>query len=185
MVSQLPPEQVQLCLAMTEAAARDFTPDAYAQDFPDYVRVFTALGYPPDFDPKVEDGDSAGALDVILADGLGLATLGHVAFYVLGVLTDLGIEKTAEHGTERLWHRFRRGRKEHEASAAEGDPPATQTLDATGQPDVAELVTVVTSRLPRTWASQDGTVLEAVVEVQVKAYLKTVREHAGTTGEQG
>jgi hypothetical protein len=169
---------------MTEAAARGFTPDAYAQDFTDYARVFTALGHPPDFDPRVEDADSAGALDVILAGGLGLATLGHVAFYVLGVLTDLGIEKTAEHGTERLWRRFRRRRKEHEASAAEGDPPATQTLDANGQPDVAELVTLVTARLPPTWAGQDGTPLEAVVEVQVKAYLNVRREHAGTSGEE-
>ena len=173
-----------MCLAMTEAAARDFTPDAYAQDFADYSRIFTALGRPPDFDPRVEDADSAGAIDVIVLDGLGLATLGHIAFYVLGVLTDLGIEKTAERGTERLWRRFRRNHKEHEASADEGDPPAAQTLDANGQPDVAELVTVVTSRLPRSWAGQDGAALEAVVEVQVKAYLKTRRDHAGTTEEE-
>ena len=93
MARKLSPEQVQLCLAMTEAAARDFAPDAYNQDFADYARVFTALGHPPDFDPMAEDADSAGALDVLLLDGLGLATLGHVALYVLGVLTDLGIEK--------------------------------------------------------------------------------------------
>ena len=170
---------------MTEAAAHDFTPDAYAQDFTDYARVFTALGHPPDFDPKVEDADSAGALDVILTDGLGLATLGHIAFYVLGVLTDLGIEKAAEQGTERLWRRSRRRRKEHGASAAEGDRPAAQAPGVNGQPDVPELVTVITARLPQSWAGHDGPAVEAVVEVQVKAYLKAAREHAGMSGEEG
>lgn len=185
MARKLSPEQVQLCLAMTEAAARDFAPDAYNQDFADYARVFTALGHPPDFDPMAEDADSAGALDVLLLDGLGLATLGHVALYVLSVLTDLGIEKAAEHGTERLRHRFRRRRGKHEAGAAKDDPPAVQTLDARDQPDVAELVTIVTSRLLRSLASGDGTALEEVVEVQVKAYLKKVGEPAADSGEEG
>jgi len=64
-------------------------------------------------------------------------------------------------------------------------PPAVQTLDARDQPDVAELVTIVTSRLPRSLASGDGTALEAVVEVQVKAYLKKVGEPAADSGEEG
>ena len=188
MTGQLSPAQVQLCLAMTEAAARDFVPDAYAQDFPDYARVFRALGHPPDFDPKAEDAQSAGALDVLLLDGLGLATLGHIAVYVLGVLADLGIEKTAEHGSERAWHWFRRKRKEHEeheASVAAGDSSAVPAPGPDGQPDVAEVVTTVTSRLPRNWAGQDGAVLEAVVEVQVKTYLRARREQAGSSAEEG
>lgn len=170
---------------MTESAAREFAPDAYAQDFTDYARVFTALGHPPDFDPRVEDADSAGALDVILTDGLGLAALGHLALYVLSVLTDLGIEKAAEHGTERLWRRLPNRRKKHEASAAEGDHPAAGAPDANGQPDVPELVTTITARLPQGWTGRDGPALEAVVEVQVKAYLKVARDHAGAPGKQG
>ena len=38
---------------------------------------------------------------------------------------------------------------------------------------------------PRSLASGDGTALEEVVEVQVKAYLKKVGEPAADSGEEG
>ena len=177
MASRLSEEQVQLCLAMTEASARDLAPDASANDFTSYARAFTALGHPPDFDPRASDADSAGALDILLLDSLSLAAMGQVAFHVLGVLIDLGIEKAAETGTERFWHRFRHRRRTHESS-----PPAAETAvetpEAARQLDAAGLVTEVTSRLSRRWTSLDGATIESVIEVQVKAYL---REH-GTPG---
>ncbi|MFC4054633.1 hypothetical protein ACFOY4_33505 [Actinomadura syzygii] len=107
-MQRLDDEQVERILAMVDASAAAVAPDERDDSFDDYADLMRTERILPGTESHPVDDSAAGLADALIFLGMGLTFLGHVAFTVLNVATNMAIERGVENAVTYLRKKFRK-----------------------------------------------------------------------------